>query len=141
MQRQNPTKDDTTKDLTPQQAAAVDLLAMGRTVTETAEAVGASRQTVSAWLHHGTEFRAQLGLRRGELWNTATDRLRGLLPKALDVLEHELDAASLGAATALLRAAGLQGLGAPSDPRTVEDVELADRRVASARVLERMVTG
>ena len=36
--------------LTPQQEAAADLLAVGRTVTEVAAQVGVARQTVSEWL-------------------------------------------------------------------------------------------
>jgi len=43
------TKTDT---LTPQQAAAADLLAFGATVTDVAETVKVSRQIVSKWLHH-----------------------------------------------------------------------------------------
>jgi hypothetical protein len=36
--------------LTPQQEAAADLLATGKTVTDTAEAIGVTRQTVSECL-------------------------------------------------------------------------------------------
>src|SRR5262245_24025731 len=63
--RRKPTNNDASKwELTPQQAAAVDLLAAGRMVSETAEAVGVVRQTVSEWLnqHHG--FQAELNQRR-----------------------------------------------------------------------------
>lgn len=58
MRRQEPTNPDTA--LTPQQEAAADLLATGKTVTDTAEAIGVTRQTVSEWLHYNPEFQAAL---------------------------------------------------------------------------------
>jgi len=133
--RQNPTKDDTPKELTPQQFAAADMLATGRTVTETAESVGVARQTVSGWLNQSREFRAEFGQRRGEIWEVSGARLRALLPKALDALEQSLQAGSVAAATAVLRAAGLHALGAPTDPRTVEDVEIAEKQERADRQL------
>lgn len=113
--------------LTPQQAAAVDLLATGRTVSETADAVGVVRQSVSEWLnqHHG--FRAELNRRRQELWHGLTDRLRALLPKALDVIAGELEGErALPAALHVLRACRLYGIAAPSGPTTIEEVELLE---------------
>jgi len=122
--RQKPTKGDASKwELTPQQAAAVDLLAAGRTVSETAEAVGVVRQTVSEWLNQHDGFRAAVNQRRHELWAAVTDRLRSLVPKALDVLEEGLTAGNVQAALGLLKAAGLHGLAAPSGPTTPEAVE------------------
>lgn len=126
--RRNPTKADGNEwALTPQQQAAVDVLATGRTLTETAEAVGVTRQTVSEWRnqHHG--FRAELNARRQELWHEQADRLRALVPKALDVLVRELDGENpLPAAVHVLKACGAYTLGAPTGPATVEDVELED---------------
>lgn len=135
MQRQNPTKDDTPKDLTPQQLAAADMLATGRTVTETAEALGVARQTVSGWRNQCHDFRAEVGRRRAEIWETSGARLRALLPKALDTLEQSLQAGSIAAAMAVLRAAGLHALGAPTDPRCAEDVVIADKQERADREL------
>jgi Homeodomain-like domain-containing protein len=121
-------------ELTPQQAAAVDLLATGRTVSETAEAVGVVRQTVSEWLnrHHG--FRAELNRRREELWDGMQDRLRALLPKALDVIAGELDSErALAAAVHVLRACGLYGIAAPFGPTTSEELELKEREAEGER--------
>jgi DNA invertase Pin-like site-specific DNA recombinase len=53
--------------VTPQQELAVDLLASGKTVTETAATIGTSRQTVSEWLNRSAAFRASLNERRQEL--------------------------------------------------------------------------
>jgi hypothetical protein len=123
-ERRKPTNGDAGKwELTPQQATAVDLLAAGRTVTETAEAVGVVRQTVSEWLNQQDGFRAAVNQRRHELWTAVTDRLRSLVPKALDVLEEGLTAGNVQAALGLLKAAGLYGLAAPSGPTTPEAIE------------------
>ncbi len=107
------TKPDT---LTPQQAAAADLLAFGATVTDAAATVEVSRQTVSEWLHHNATFQAALHTRQRELWQGNAERLRSLVPKALNVLEDCLDlpARRFDAAIQVLKAAGLYGLSAPS---------------------------
>ena len=92
MARQKPTNPDTPDwTLTPQQETAVDLLASGKTVTDTATAIEVTRQTVSEWLNHHPGFQAALNSRRQELWIGMTDTLRGLLPKALEVLKDELE--------------------------------------------------
>jgi len=110
--------------LTPQQELAVDLLATGKTITETAEAVEVARQTVSEWLNHNSAFQAGLNYRRQELWRANTNRLRSLIPKALDVLEREIEGKnSLKAAVCILKAAGLEHVGAPRGATTAELVE------------------
>ena len=92
MARQKPTNPDTPDwTLTPQQETAVDLLASGKTVTDTAAAVEVTRQTVSEWLNHHPGFQAALNSRRQELWAGMTDALRNLLPQAVEVLKHELE--------------------------------------------------
>jgi len=91
MRRQKPTNSDGGKwTLTPKQRATLDLLAAGTSVTDAAEAMTVSRQTVSDWLHHHHGFQAALNRRRRELWTNVSDRLRALLPKALTVLEREI---------------------------------------------------
>jgi DNA-binding NarL/FixJ family response regulator len=62
MERRKATNPDASEEwaLTPQQEAAVDLLATGRTVTDTADAVGVARQTVSEWVNQHYGFRAAL---------------------------------------------------------------------------------
>ena len=67
------TKTDT---LTPQQAAAADLLAFGATVTDASLTVEVSRQTVSGWLHHNAAFQAALHTRQRELWQGHAERLK-----------------------------------------------------------------
>jgi transposase-like protein len=91
-------------DLSPQQETAVDLLAAGATVTEAAEKLGVARQTVSEWRNHNRSFQAALNERRGELWSSTTDRLRALVPPALDLLEREVRNGNVKVALALVRA-------------------------------------
>jgi hypothetical protein len=133
--RQKPTNPDTSDwTLTPQQETAVDLLASGKTVTDTATAVEVTRQTVSEWLNHHLGFQAALNRRRQELWAGMTDALRGLLPKALEVLKGELEGeAPLPAAVHVLKACGLYGNVSPLGPTEVEDALLAEQERQSER--------
>jgi transposase len=106
------TQNDT---LTPQQAAAADLLATGANVTDAAEQVKVSRQTVSEWLHHNAAFQAALNARQRELWQGYVERLRSLVPKAMDTLEVAVSEKKqdVAAAVHILKAAGLYGLTEP----------------------------
>ena len=130
MARHKPTNPDTPDwTLTPQQETAVDLLASGKTVTDTATAVEVTRQTVSEWLHRHPGFQAALNSRRQELWAGMADTLRGLLPRALEVLKCELEGEQpLPAAVHVLKACGLYGMPAPHGPTEVEDAVLAEQQ-------------
>ncbi len=123
------TKPDTYK-LTPQQSAAVDALAFGATVTDAADTVKVSRQTVSGWLHHDASFQAALNARRQELWTGHAERLRSLVPKAMDTLEAAVSDEQQGVAVAvhILKAAGLYGLPAPGGSIHVDEIESAEQR-------------
>ena len=139
MARQKTTNPDTPDwTLTPQQETAVDLLASGKTVTDTAAAVEVTRQTVSEWLNHHPGFQAALNRRRQELWADLIDGLRALAPKAVDVLKRELEGETpLPAALAILKSCGLTSANLrPSGPCTVEEVEQAQRQ----REVERTLT-
>jgi transposase len=121
------TKPDT---LTPQQAAAVDLLAFGATVTDAADTVKVSRQTVSGWLHHDASFQAALNARRQELWTGHVERLRSLVPKAMDALEVAVSDEKQGVAAAvhILKAVGLYGLREPNGSIHVDEIKSAEQR-------------
>src|SRR5262245_4198162 len=135
MPRQKPTNPDIPNwTLTPQHETPVDLMASGQTVTNTAAAVEVTRQTVSEWLNHHPGFQAALNRRRQELWIGMTDMLRGLLPKALEVLKNELESATpLPAAIHVLKACGLYGIVPPLGPTEVEDAVLAEQERQSER--------
>ena len=135
MVRRKPTNPDTPDwTLAPQQETAVDLLVSGMTVTDTAAAVEVTRQTVSEWLNHHPGFQAALNSRRQELWIGMTHTLRGLLPKALEVLQCELEGEHpLPAAVHVLKACGLYGNVSPLGPTEVEDALLAEQERQSER--------
>jgi hypothetical protein len=126
MARRKPTNPDAPIwTLTPQQAAAVDLLASGKNLQDTADAIDVTRQTVSDWVNHHPGFQAALNRRRQELWDGMADRLRGLLPKALDVLAQALeDETPLPAAVHILKACGLYGLPQPDGPTDPEEIAI-----------------
>jgi hypothetical protein len=141
--RQKPTNPDTPDwTLPPQQETAVDLLVSGKTITDTATAVEVTRQTISEWLNHHPGFQAALNRRRQELWAGMTDALRGLLPKALEVLKGELEGeAPLPAAVHVLKACGLYGMVIPLGPTEVDDIDLAQRRRVYERKLASLEVG
>ncbi len=76
--------------LTVSQENAIDALVIGKTDAETAALVGVNRVTVTRWRLYSPTFIAALNLRRAELWSIGAERLRALIPKALDALEAEL---------------------------------------------------
>lgn len=82
--------DTTGHALSIEQENAIDLLVTSASDQETATAVGVTRQTVCGWRNHHPGFIATLNSRRLEVWGASSDRLRSLLPKALDVLEGAL---------------------------------------------------
>ncbi len=119
-----------TDNLTPQQETAADLLAFGATVTDAAATVKVSRQTVSEWLNHHAGFQAVLNARRRELFAENQERLRSLIPKALETLEGSLgdERLAMAAAVHLLKAAGLYGLPEPSGSIHVDEIAHAERK-------------
>ncbi len=75
--------------LTPEQLNAIDLLILGKTDREVAEAVGVRRETVTKW-HKNPFFSAELSIRREELWSDAKLRLKSLAHEAVNVLTRGL---------------------------------------------------
>lgn len=143
MKRQKTTKSDASKwALTPKQRATLDLLAVGTSITEAAEATGVSRQTVSEWLHHHHGFQAALNRRRRELWTNVSDRLRALLPKALTVLEREIEdgSAPLAAAVHVLKACAVYGSPLPIGSTDPAELDLVEREHVE-HAAEREITG
>lgn len=93
--------------LSIEQLNAIDLLVMGKTDREVAEAVGVSRQTVTSWRLYNPHFQAELNRRRKEIWGAAVDRFRSLLLKSLDTVERALDEGDAKTAVELLKMAGM----------------------------------
>jgi hypothetical protein len=120
--------------LTLTQQNAVDLLAAGRNDTETAAELRLNRVTVTRWRLYSAEFRAALADQRAAIWGTSADRLRALLPKAIDALADALDQADetdrVTVALAVLKLAGPLPLvpAAPTDPEDVVRGDLEQER-------------
>lgn len=124
--------------LTTAQQRALDILAAGATIKEAAEGAGVSRQTCSAWLNHNPWFKAELGQRREELWSGAKDRLRSMLPFALDAVERKLKSEaedSWKAGLSLLKLAGMDDAHldntGPTNPESIIDAKVRARRPSS----------
>ncbi len=139
-----PTKPDISghfeRDLSIAKANTIDLLVSGATDQEAAEAVGVTRQTVNGWRNHDPAFIAALNTRRVDVWGSAADRLRGLLPTALDTLETALtEKRDWRAAVAVIELAGLDRHGSgttnlgpgtigPTDAEAVVDALVRNRQ-------------
>lgn len=137
------------KELTEQQLAGIELLSSGTNITDTAKQLDVARQTVSEWLNHSAVFQAGLNGRRQELRQDSQDKLRSLLPKAIDILEKEMENGDnkLKAALALIKIVGLDTLPAIGETnpelagreqRIIEDEKkrsLSDREMFAAMSL------
>jgi hypothetical protein len=113
------------RELSAQQQAAVELLAAGKTDKQTAETLSLPAERVTKWRLYDPVFQAALNACRAEVWQASLDRLRSLIPQALDTLAEELNrsdnAGRCKVALDILRLAKLpesapQG---PADPETI----------------------
>jgi len=122
------TKPDKTGQLSIEQQNAIDLLIQGKSDRETAELVGVTRQTVTGWRNEHALFAAELNQHRQEVWGSQVERLRGLVSKAVDTIEANLDSeddsARQRSAEYVLKAVGLHGANLkPKGATTAEDVQ------------------
>lgn len=112
-------------ELTVAQENAVDALACGKNDAETAEAVGVHRVTVTRWRLYSPHFQAALNERRQAIWAASLDRLRSLVPLALDAVANELTNAEspnrLQAAFGLLKLVPL-AMAAPTGPTDSNEI-------------------
>jgi hypothetical protein len=114
--------------LTAEQEAALARLIEGATEAETATAAGVPVANLRDWLSSDPLFVAERNRRRQDAWDNHADRLRGLLPKALDVLAGALESedprTQHAAALVILRACGLAGGRdlTPSGPTSITGV-------------------
>jgi hypothetical protein len=117
------------------QQNAIELLAGGTSVSETAKRLKVSRRTIERWVRE-PHFAADLNRRRQELWSSAHDRSRLLVHRALDVFESELKANNLGAARDVLRqfgpllAAGAASIGS-DDPAQLQREQALNQQLGS----------
>lgn len=116
--------------LTEQQAHAAALLSEGKPLGDVAAAIGTDVATVARWQTDGPAFIAEVNRRRQEVWRQAQDRLRALVPQALDTLAQAVEAGDLKASVEVLKAAGIYGKA--SAPRGEVDPELVQVQQAEA---------
>lgn len=76
---------------TIEQLNAIDLLVIGKTDKEVADVVGINRVTVTKWRNYDLDFQAELNKKRKEIWSSSIDRIRALVPLALERLEQEIE--------------------------------------------------
>lgn len=100
-----------TYELTPDQAAALDLLLAGQTITAAAATVGVTRETVSRWRNNDPAFQAAYNAALQSVYDAGQARLLEARGKALDRLAALVD--STDEATALKAAAALLRVDAP----------------------------
>ena len=132
------------RGLTLPQQNAVDLLASGKNDTETAEQLNLSRTCVTKWRLYDPVFQAALNQRRAEVWGAGIDRLRALIPQALNVLADELknpDSPNrFKAAGEILRLAplpaGALGIGPTDAEAIVRQIVVARREDAPDKLAE-----
>ena len=143
------TKPDKTRQLSIEQANAIEHLLQGQSDRAVAEAVGVSRQTVSEWKNRDPLFIAELNRQRLEMWKEARERLKALANRALDVVEQQLDSgdpkASLAAAKYVLQGTRLLGdtelkVGGPTTPEAIimERLRSDARRELAAEKQQKM---
>jgi hypothetical protein len=113
--------------LTLPQQNAVDLLAAGNNDTETAKQLGLSRTAVTKWRLYDVTFQAALNRRRAEIWGAAGDKLRALIPQALDALADAVGPNRtlqfrMKAAVEILKLAGTLAAGQPTGPLSADEI-------------------
>jgi hypothetical protein len=72
------TKSDKTRQLSIEQANALEHLLQGQSDRAVAEGVGVARQTIWEWRNHDPLFIAELNRQRSEMWQEARERLKSL---------------------------------------------------------------
>lgn len=93
--------------LTSHQTQALDLLLAGRTITQAAEEVGITRETLSRWRNHDPAFQAAYNAALRSAWEACQSKLLEKRVHALDelaeLIDSENDALALRACKALLK--------------------------------------
>ncbi len=78
------------RKLSIQQMNAIDMLVTGSSDKEVAEKVGVDRSTVTRWRNYHPAFIAELNAQREAVWGAAKEKLRSLMPDAVDVVSEAI---------------------------------------------------
>jgi hypothetical protein len=117
-------KELATVKLPADQRTALEMLLTGRSITETAQSAGVSRDTIYRWLKHDPVFRATYNQWHDPLDESCQSRLLALTDKATDAVEKALEAGDARTALQLLKGMGMirpRAVG-PTDPEEVKKV-------------------
>ena len=126
--------------LTVRQRNAADLLSLGHSNSEIAEIIGVSRRQLSVW-RRNPYSESEVSRLRAELWINSKNRLRGLLGKAVNVLEQAIYAGDTKSAMALLKLMNLK-VGPPPFAKNVNELleiqaaEYADSLIGNLPALD-----
>src|SRR5262249_14017656 len=97
-----------------------------------------SPSCITKWRLYDPVFQAALNQRRAEVWEAGIDRLRSLIPKALDAFADALESMNarnrLKAAAEILRLAQLPGGALVGGPTEADEIvrQIVERRRAQA---------
>ena len=109
--------------LSPAQEQTIGLLLQGQTEADVATTLQLSREEIQYWRHEHPVFLARLNQQRRMLWDEAQNRLRALVPRAIEVLEKAMAQGSVKAAVELLKVVQLHDRipipSGPEDPQLV----------------------
>lgn len=121
--------------LPPKHERAISLIVSGKSITEAAEEVGLSRSHLSRLLNGNPIVRAELEHQRIIATRQTADKMRGMLNKAVDVIEESLSDETISAEDRLKAAVSILGKIAPNLTMSAEPInpELAARREAEAQ--------
>ena len=133
------------RELSAQEQAVVELLAAGKTDKQTAESLSLPAELVTKWRLYDPVFQAALNACWVEGWQASIDRLRSMIPQALDTLAEELNRADnpdrCKLAVNILRLAKLPDITpqGPADPETIVRQAVNRERQQARGPLEDMV--
>jgi hypothetical protein len=78
------------RKLTVQQRNAIDALILGCSDREAGEAANVDRSTVARWRLYHPAFQAELENQRAAMWAASKEKLRALIPEAVDVVRNAI---------------------------------------------------
>ena len=121
--------------LPPKHERAISLIVSGKSITEAAEEVGLSRSHLSRLLNGNPIVRAELEHQRIVATRQTADKMRGMLNKAVEVIEESLSDETISAEDRLKAAVSILGKIAPNLTMSAEPInpEFEARREAEAR--------
>ena len=99
--------DETRHQVTDLQSSVIDTLLSGKTITETAEEFGLSRQTVSNWINNNHVFKEEKERRQRNIRQESSELLHSALGKSIKVIINQLDKGDVVTARWLLSQVGI----------------------------------